>query len=171
MEGNTDTLLCARHFTCFNCICAKLLQFSSVAQSCLTLRPHGLQHARLPCPSTTPGACSNSCPSSRWCHPTISSSIVPFSSCFQSFPASGSFSVSQFFESGGQSIGASASASVLPKNIQGWLLLGWTGLISLLSQESSPTPQFESINSSAFSLLYGPTLTSVHDYWKNDIFD
>ena len=129
MEGNTDTLLCARHFTCFNCICAKLLQFSSVAQSCLTRRPHGLQHARLPCPSTTPGACSNSCPSSRWCHPTISSSIVPFSSCFQSFPASGSFSVSQFFESGGQSIGVSASASVIPMNIQDWFPLGLTGLI------------------------------------------
>ena len=89
-------------------------QHSVMASS---LRPHGLQHARLPCPSPTPGACSNSCPLNRWCHPTISSSVVPFSSCLQSFPASGSFPVSQFFASGGQSIGASASASVLPMNI------------------------------------------------------
>ena len=94
-----------------------------------SLRPHGLQHAWLPCPSPTPGACSNSCPSSKWCHPTISSSVIPFSSCLQSFPASGSFLVSQFFTSGGQSIGASASASVLPMNIQNWFPLGLTCLI------------------------------------------
>ena len=106
-------------------------QFSSVTQSCLTLRLHGLQHARLPCPSSTPGACSSSCPLSQWCHPTISSSVVPFSSCLQSFPASGSFPMSQFLVSGGQSIGVSASASVLPMTIQGWFPLGWTGLISL----------------------------------------
>ena len=107
-------------------------QFSSVAQSCLTLlRPDGLQHTWLPCPSPTPGACSDSCPSSWWCHPTISSSVVPFSSCLQSFPASGSFPVSQFFASDGQSIGASASASVLPMNIQDWCPLRLTGLISL----------------------------------------
>ena len=85
---------------------------------CGSLRPHGLQHATLPCPPPTPRACSNSCPSSWWCHPTISSSVVPFSSCLRSFPASGSFLRSQFFTSGGQSIGISASASVLPKNIQ-----------------------------------------------------
>jgi len=97
-----------------------------------SLGPHGLQHARLPCPSPTPGTCSNSGPSSQWCHPTISSSVVPFSSCLQSFPASGSFQMSQFFVSGGQSTGASASASVLPMNIQDWYPLGWTGLISLL---------------------------------------
>ena len=89
-----------------------------------SLRPHGLQHARLPCPSPTPGACSKSCPLSRWCHPTISSSVVPFCSCPQSFPASGSFPMSQFFSSGGQSIGASASASVLPVSIQDWSPLG-----------------------------------------------
>ena len=83
-----------------------------------SLQPHGLQHARLPCPSPTPGACSNSCPLSRWCHSIASSSVVPFSSCLQSFPASGSFPVSRLFTSGGQSIGASASASVLPMNIQ-----------------------------------------------------
>ena len=95
-----------------------------------SLWPHGLQYARLPCPLPTPGACSNSCPSSRWCHPTISSSVVPFSSCLQSFPASGSFLMSQFFASGGQSIGASASALVFQMNIQDWFPLGLTGLIS-----------------------------------------
>ena len=98
-----------------------------------SLQPHGLQHARLPCLSPTPGTCSNSYPSSHWCHPTISSSIVPFS-LHQSFPASGSFPVSQFFASGGQSIGASASASVLPMNIQDWFSLGWTGWIFLQSK-------------------------------------
>ena len=92
--------------------------------------PHGLWHARLPCQSPIPRACSNSCPSSWWCHPTISSSVVPFSSCLQCFTASGSFPMSQFFTSGGQSIGA--SASVLPMNIQDRLPLGWTGLISLV---------------------------------------
>ena len=99
-----------------------------------SLQPHGLQHARLPCPSPTPRTCSNSCPSSRCCHPTISSSVVPFSFCLQSFPASGSLPMSQFFTSGGRSIGASASASVLPMNIQDWFPLGWTGWISLLSK-------------------------------------
>ena len=99
-----------------------------------SLRPHGLQHTRLACPSPTPGACSNSCPSSRWCHPTILFSVVPFSSCFQSFSEAGSFPKSQFFESGGQSIGVSASASVLPMNIQDWFPLGWTGWISLQSK-------------------------------------
>ena len=93
-----------------------------------SLRPHGLQHARLPCPSPTPRIYS--CPLSRWCHPAISSS-VPFSSCLQSFPASGSFQVCQFFTSGGQSIGVSASTSVLPTNIQDWFPLEWTGWISL----------------------------------------
>ena len=106
--------------------------FSSVVSD--SLQPHGLLHARPPCPSPTPGACSNSCPSSQWCHPTISSSVVPFSSCLQSFPAPGSFPVSQFFTSGGQSIGASASASVLPMNIQDYFPLGWTGLISFQSK-------------------------------------
>ena len=99
-----------------------------------SLWPHGLQHARLPCPLSTPGACSNSRPSSRWCHPTISSSVVPFFSCLQSFPTSGSFLISQLFSSGGQSIGVSASASVLPMNIQDWFPLGWTAWISLQSK-------------------------------------
>ena len=95
-----------------------------------SLRPHGLQHCRLPCPSLYPGACSNSCLSSRWCHPIISSSVVRFSSCLQSFPASESFPMSQLFKSGSQSTGASASASVFPMNIQGWFPLGLIGLIS-----------------------------------------
>ena len=99
-----------------------------------TLRPYGLQHAGLPCPSPSPGACTNSCPLSQWCHPTISSSVIPFFSCSLSFPASGSFQMSQLFTSCGQSIGASVSASVLPMNIQGWFPLGLTGLISLQSK-------------------------------------
>ena len=110
------------------------LQFSSVTQSCLTLQPHELQHSRPPCPSPTPGVHPNSCPLSRWCHPIISSSVVPFSSCPQSFPASGSFQKSQLFTSGGQSIGVSASASVLPMNTQDWSALGWAGWISLQSK-------------------------------------
>ena len=99
-----------------------------------SLRPRGLQHTRPPCPSPTPGACSNSCPLSQWCHPTISSSVVSFSSCLQSFPESGSFPMSQFFASGGLSIGVSASTSVLSINIQDWFPLGQTGWISLQSK-------------------------------------
>ena len=99
-----------------------------------TFRLYGLQRARLPCPSLTPGACSNSCALSWWCHPTISSSVVSFSSCPQSFPISGSFQMSQLFASGGQSIGVSASASVLPMNTQDWFPLGWIGWISLQSK-------------------------------------
>ena len=99
-----------------------------------SLQPHELQHTRLPCPSPTPKAYSNSCPSSLWCHPTISSSVVPFSSHLQYFPASGSFHMRQFLASGGQSIGVSASASVLPRNIQDWFPLGWTGWIPLQSK-------------------------------------
>ena len=109
------------------------VQFSHLVVSD-SLRPHGLQHARLPCLSVTPGACSNSCPLSRWRHPTIISSVIPFSSCLQSFSASWSFPVSQFFASGGQSTGVSASASVLPMNIADWFPLGLTGLISLQSK-------------------------------------
>ena len=147
---------------------------SSVAQSCPTLWPLGPQHARLPCPSPLPGACSNSCPSSWWCHPTISSSVVPFSSCPQSFPASGSFPMSQFFAWGSQSIGVSASTSILPMNIQDQFPLGLTGLISLQSKGLSrvfPAPRFKSINSLVLSFLYSPTLMSIHDYWKNHSFD
>ena len=112
-------------------------------------------------------------PFCRGCHPTISSCVV-FFSCLQSCPASRSFQMSQFLASGGQSIGASASASVLPMNIQDWCPLGLTGWISCSprdSQESSPTPQFKNINSSALSFLYSPTLTSIHDHWKNHSHD
>ena len=108
-----------------------LVQFSSVGQSCPTLWPHESQHARPPCPSPAPRVYSNPCPSSRWCHPAISSSVVPFSSCPQSLPASGSFPMSQLIAWGGQSTGVSASASVLPVNPQDWSPLGWTGWISL----------------------------------------
>ena len=143
------------------------IQFSSVAQVVSdSLRPYELQHARPPCTSPTPGVHPNPCPSSRWCHPTISSSVVPFSSCPQSFKTSGSFPMSQLFASGGQSIGVSASTSVLPMNTQDWTPLGWTGWISLqfkgLSRVFS-TPQFKSINSLVLSFLYSPTLTSIHD--------
>ena len=109
-------------------------QFSSVSQLCPTLQPPGLRHARLSCPSPTPGACSSSCPLSWWCHPTISSSVIPFC-CPQSFPTSGSFPMSRLFTSGGQSIIASASSLVLPMSIQSWFPLGLTGLISLQSKE------------------------------------
>ena len=146
----------------------------SVTQSCPSLRPHGLQHARLPCPSPSPRACSNSCPLSWWCHPTISSSASSFSFCLQSFPASGSFPMSQLFTSDGQSIGASASVSVLPMNIQGWHPLGLTGLISLLSKGLSRVFSNTTVQEHQFfgaQLLYDPTFSSIHDYWKNHSFD
>ena len=151
------------HWTVGNC---------SVAQLCLTLCDLGLQHARFPCPSLSPGVHSNSCPLSQWYHPAISSSVVHFSSRLQLLPASGSFQMSQLFASGGQSVGVSASASVLPMNIQDWFPLGWTGWISLQSkgfQETSPTTQFKSISSLALSCVYCPALTSIHDYWKETI--
>ena len=119
----------------FICVFSSV-QFSRSVES-HSLRPHGLQHARLSCPSPTPRAYSNSCPSSWWCHPTISPSVIPFSSHLQSCPASGSFPMSQFFISDGQSIGASASASVLPVNIQEWFLLELIGLTSFLSKRLS----------------------------------
>ena len=114
----------------------------------VALWPHGLQHPRLPCPSPTPGVYSNSCPLSRRCHPTISSSVIPFSFCLQSFPASGSFQMRQLFTSGGQSIGVSASTSVLPMNIQDWSPLGWTGWISLQSKGLSSLHQHHSSKAS-----------------------
>ena len=140
------------------------VQFSHSVMSD-SLQPHGLQHARLPCPSPTPRAYSHSCPLNQSFHPANSSSVFPFS-CLQSFPASGSVSMNQFFTSGGQSTGASASASVLPMNIHDWFPLGLTGLISLQSKgllRVFPRPQFKSINSSRLSFLYGPALTSIHD--------
>ena len=146
-----------------------------VTQSCPTLcDPMDCSMPGFPCPSPTPRVYPNSCPLSQWCHTTISSSVIPFSSCPQSLPALGSFQISQLFTSGGQRIGVSASTSVLPMNSQDWSALGWTGWISLQSknsQESSPTPQFKSISSLALSFLYNPTLSSIHDYWKNHSFD
>ena len=106
----------------------------SATQSCLTMQPHGLKHASHPCPSSSPGACSNSCPLSQWCHPPFSSSDIPFFSSLLSFPASGSFLMNQLYASGGQSIRVTASVSVLPMNIQDWFPLGLTGLISLQSK-------------------------------------
>ena len=145
-------------------------QFSSVAQSCTTLRPQGLQHTSPPCPSPTPGVHSNSCPLSQWCHPTISSSVIPFSSCLQSFPTSGSF---QWVSSSHQ------VAKILEFQLE-HQSFQWTPRTDFLydgldgsscsprdSQEFSPTPQFKSINSSSLSFLYSPTLTSIHDYWEN----
>ena len=140
-----------------------LFKHSVVSNS---LRPHELQ----PCPSLSPRICSNSCPLSQWCHPTISFSVSPF--CPQSLSAWGSFPMNWLFTSGVQSIGA--SASVLPMNIQGWFPLRLTGLITLLSKGLSrvfSSTQFESINSLVLSLLYGPALTCLHDYWKNHSFD
>ena len=139
-----------------------------------SLRPHELQHARPPCSSPTPGVHPNPCPLSQWCHPTILSSVVPFSSCLQSFPASGSFPVNQLFASGGQSIGVSASASVLPTNIQDWFPLELTGWISLQSKGLSrifSNTTVQSIDSSALSFLHSPTFTSIHDSWKNHSLD
>ena len=139
-----------------------------------SLCPHGLQHARLLCPSPTPRAYSNSCPSNRWCHPTISSSAVSISSHLQFCPASGSFPMSQFFASGGQGIGVSASPSALPMNVQDWFPLGLTSWITLQFKGLSRVflqQQFKTINYSVFSFLYDPTLTSIHDYWKNHSFD
>ena len=154
------------------------VQFSSVQFSHSvvsdSLQPHKPQHTRPPCPSPTPRVHPNPCPSRQWHHPTISSSVVPFSSCPQSFPASGAFHMSQLFASGGQSTGVSASTSVLPMNTRTDLL--WDGLVGSPcsprdSQESSPTPQFKSVNSSVLTFLYGPTLTTLHDHWKNHSLD
>ena len=134
--------------------------------------PHELQQSRPPCPSPSPRVHPNPCPLSRWCHSTISSSVIPFS-CSQSFPASGSFPRSRFFSSGGQSIGASASTSVLPVNIQDWYPLRLAYLISLQSKGllrvlSNTTVQKH--QSSALNFHYSPTLTSIHDYWKKHTF-
>ena len=132
-----------------------------------SLLPHESQHSRPPCPSPTPGDYSDSRPSRQWCHSAISSSAVAFSSCPQSLPASESFPMSHLFTWGSQSIGVSDLASILPKNTQDWSPLEWTGCSPRDSQESSPTPQFKSINSSALSLLHSPTLASIHDHRKN----
>ena len=149
--------------------------FSSSVQSSRSvmsdsLWPHGPQHTRPPCLSPTPGVYSNSLSWSQWCHSTISSSVTPFSSCPQSFPASGAFQMSQLFASRGQSIGVSASTSVLPMNTQDWSPLEWTGWISLKSKGLSRVFS-NTINSLVISFLYSPTPTSIHDYWKNHSLD
>ena len=144
-------------------------QFSSIqslSRVCHFATPW-TEHARPPCPSPIPGVYSNSCPLSWWCHPNISASVIPFSSHLQSFPASGSFPMSQFFTSGGQSIRVSTSTSVLPMNIQNWFPLGWTGLISLQSKRLSRVFSNIIVQKHQFfstQFFHGPTLTSVHDY-------
>ena len=148
---------------------------TSIQLRCNSLQTHGMQQTRLPCPSPTPGDYTNSCPLSLWCHTTISSSVISFSSHLQSFPALGYFPMSQFFASGGQSIGVSVSASVLPMNIQDWFPLGLTGWISHQSKRltrvfSNITVQRHLFFSAQLS-LYSPNLTSIHDYWKNRSFD
>ena len=147
---------------------------SSVQFSCSvmsdSLQRHESQQARPPCPSQTPGVYSNSCPLSQWWHPTISSSVAPFCSYLQSFPASGSFPMSQFFASGGRSIVVSASTSILPMIIQDLFPLVWTGWISLQSKGLSrvfSNTTVQKYQSSALSFLYSPTFTSIHDHWKN----
>ena len=145
------------------------VQFSRSAVSD-SLWPNESQHARPPCPSPTPGVHPNPYPLSRWCHPTISSSVIPFSSCLQSFPASGSFQMSQLSTSGGQNIGV----SVLPINTQNWSPLGWTGWISLQSKGLSRVFSNTTVLKHWFfstQLLYSPTLTSTHDYWKKHSLD
>ena len=162
MWNSTDSCTNEKYLSDF------MLSFSWSVMS-NSLWPHGLQLARFPCPSPPPRACSNSCPLSRSCHPTISSSVIPFFFCLQSFPALGSFPMSWLFPSGSQSIGA--SASVLPMNIKGWFPLWlpvWSPWSPRDSQESSPTPQFKSINSLALSLLYGPIPTWL---LENNNFD
>ena len=151
---------CVRLF----CMLAVLL-FSSCSVMSDSLWHHGLQHTRLPCPSPSLRLCLNSCPLSWWCHSAISSSVIPFC-CLQSFPASGSFPMSQLFPSGGQSIGV--SALILPMNIQDWFPLGLIGLV--LQSKGLSRVQFKSINYLALSLLSGPTLRSIHNYWKNHSF-
>ena len=133
-----------------------------------SLWPYGQQHASLPCPSLSPRFNPNSCPLSRWCHPTISSSVVPFSSCLQSFPASGSFPMSQFLESGGQSIGASASASVLPVNIQDWFPVGWTGWISFQSRRLSRV--FSNTATRKHGVPHGVPVLSNEVWFEKDHF-
>ena len=139
-----------------------------------SLQPHEPQHARPPCPSATPGVYPNSCPLSWWCHLTISSSVVPFSSCLQSFPTSGSFPMSHLFASCGQNTGVSTSTPVPPMNTQDWSCVRWTGWISLQSKGLSgvfSNTTVQSISSSVLRFLNGPTLTSIHDYWKNHSLD
>ena len=155
-------LLLTMNWPCFLMKLAVSVQFSSVAQSCPTLRPHELQHARPPCPSPTPGVHSDSRPSSQWCHPAISSSIVPFSSCPQSLPASESFPVSQLFAWGGQSTGVSALASFLPKKSQGWSPSECTGWISLQSKGLSRVFSNTAVQKHQFFSAQPPSWSNSH---------
>ena len=143
-----------------------LVYLSSFTWSCLH---RSVQHTRLPCPSLSPRVCSNSCLLSQWCHPSISSSVAPFSSCHQSFPASGSFPTIPLFTSGGQKYW-SFSFSISPYNEHSGLIsfrMDWLDFLAVQgSLKSSPPPQFKSLNSSVFSFLHSPTLTSIHDHWK-----
>ena len=149
--------------------CCVSVQFSHSVLSD-SLRPHGLQHARPPCPSPMPRVYSNSCPLSWWCHSTVSSSVVPFSSCPQSLPVSGSFPMSQLLASCGQSIG-SFSFSISPSNEHPGLISLRMDWLDLLQSKGLSRPQFKTMNSSALSFLYSPTLTSIHDHWKNHSLD
>ena len=149
--------------------CSVQFSHSIVSNS---LRPHELQHARPPCPSRTPGIYPNSCPLSWWCHPTMLSSVIPFS-CLQSFPTSGTFLMSQLFASGGQIVGASALASVLPMNVQGSFPLGLSGLTSLQSKGLSRVFSHTTVQKHSFFKAHTSlwSLTFIHDYWKNRSFD
>ena len=135
-----------------------------------SLRPHGLQHTRFPCPSLYPGVCSDSCPLSQWWHLTISTSASPFSSCLQSPPASGSFPMSHFFPSGGQRIGVSAPASVLPMNIQDWFPLGWTGLISLMSKGVSRVFSSTTVQKQCTHLTIWIVIMSLSFFWAITVY-
>ena len=171
----TFTLSLCSSFSEISKVLSSRLQFSvqfshSVVSD--SLWPHELQHTRPPCPSPTPRVYLNSCPLNRWCHPAISSSVIPFSSCPQSFPALESFQMSQLFASGDKYWSFSFNIS-LSNEYTGLISfrMDWLDLLAVQgAQESSPTPQFKNINSSLLSFLYSPTLTSIHDYWKNHSF-
>ena len=158
------------------CVCVCIISSVQFSHSVVSdfLWPHELQHAKIPCPSPTPRVHSDSCPSSQWCHPAISPSVILFSSCPQSLPASGSFPMSQLFAWGGQGTGVSGLHPSFQRNPRADLLQN--GLVGSPcsprdSQESSPTPQFKTINSLALSFLHSPTLTSIHDHRKNHSLD
>ena len=166
-------MFCLLNWKASKIIIQKIIQFSRSVVSD-SLWPHGPQHARPPCPSPTPEVYPHSCPLSWWCHWTISSSVLPFTSCPQSFPASRSFQMSQLFTSGGQNIGVSALTSVLLMNTQDWSPLGWTVWISLQFKGLSRVFSNTTVQKHQFfgaSFLHSPTLTSTHDYWKNHSFD
>ena len=167
--GTCGFALLFSHVAYCSILALTISQFSRTVVS-NSLRPHEPHHTSPPCPSPTPVVYPNLCPLSRWYYPTISSSVVPFSSCPKSFPGLGSFQMSQLFASSGQSIGVSSSTSVLPINTQDWSPLGWTGWISLPSKGLSrvfSNTTVQKHNSSVLSFLYSPTLTSIHDHWKN----